>query len=577
MSAATPAAGGAVTATGGTLAARRGHRALALVVVLSAVFMQLLDTTIVTVAIPSIQDDLGAGFGTVQLVLAGYSLTFACTLITGGRLGDSHGRRRLFLIGMLGFVLTSALCGAAPDATTLVVARLVQGMCSGLMFPQVLAIIQSLYDERSRPKALGAYGAAIGLATISGPVLGGALIAADVLGTGWRAIFYLNLPIGALALAGALRVLPETYGDRGRRLDLAGALLVTGGLFLLVLPLVVGRDQGWPVWAWVLLALSVPVLGAFAAQQRRLGRRADSDPLIRPGLFARRSFSVGLAVNLVFFAGIPSFFFLFILTLQAGFGYSAVGAGTVTLGFAVFVALASARSSAVVRRLGTRTLSLGTALLVAGMTGVLLTLHAAGTGLHGYQLLPSLAVAGIGAGLFLAPVTGVVTAGLPRRDAGSASGVLATAQQVGAALGIAVAGVIFFGLLGGNAQRSVDAVTPELHQRLTAARLTADQQRDVLAGFTACFADRAHATDPAATPASCARMTTRAAAAPADVRAAVQRAVVAEALPQARRHDFSRSLQQALGWQVGVFALSFLLVAALPRVRGGDVTALPAA
>ncbi|HEU5267260.1 MAG TPA: MFS transporter [Jatrophihabitans sp.] len=552
-------------------------RWVALVVVLSAVFMQLLDTTIVTVAIPSIQDDLGASFGMVQLVLAGYSLTFACTLITGGRLGDSFGRRRLFMIGMIGFVLASALCGAAPNALTLVIARLLQGMCSGLMFPQVLAIIQALFDDTDRPKALGAYGASIGLATISGPVLGGALIAADLWGADWRSIFYINLPIGVLALIGAMRVVPETYGGQGRRLDLVGALLVTAGLFLLVLPLVVGRDQGWPAWTFVLLAASGPVLAAFAWYEHRLGVRPGSDPLVRTSLFARRSFSLGLAVSLVFFAGIPSFFFIFILTLQAGFGYSAVGAGVVTLGFAIFVAVGSARSSAVVRKIGTRTLSVGTGLLVLGITGVLVTLHAAGTDLHGYQLVPSLAIAGAGAGLFLAPVTGVIIAGLPQREAGSASGVLATAQQVGAALGVAIVGVLFFGLLGSNAERSTAAVTPALQVRLAAAHIPAPQRDAIVHGFDTCFTDRAHAKDPAALPQSCRDLQERAAALPAPVRARVSDAVLGHALPDARRHNFSRSLQQSLSWQLGVFGASFLLVLALPRVRGANVAAVPAA
>lgn len=553
------------------------RRWFALVVVLSAVFMQLLDTTIVTVAIPSVQDDLGASFGTVQLVLAGYSLTFACTLITGGRLGDGFGRRRLFLVGMAGFVLASALCGAAPNGLTLVIARLVQGMFSGLMFPQVLAIIQALFGDAERPKALAAYGASIGLATISGPVLGGALIAADVFGSDWRSIFYINVPIGVAALAAAVRVVPETSGGGSRRLDLAGAAAVTTGLFLLVLPLVVGRDQGWPAWTWVMLALSVPVLGLFVAHELRIGRIGDREPLVRTALFARRSFSVGLLLCLVFFAGIPSFFFIFILSLQAGFGYSAVGAGVVTLGFAVCVAVGSARSGFVVKRLGTRTLSVGTALLVLGTLGVLLTLHGMGTAVHGYDLIPSLAVAGAGAGLFLAPATGIIIAGLPQRDAGSASGVLATAQQVGAALGIAIVGVLFFGLLGSNSGRAADAVTPALQQRLGAASIPSAQQAEILAGFRTCFHDRSHAKDPAAVPASCRSLEEHAASAPAVVRAAVTDAVLDHAVPDARRHDFSRTLQQSLGWQLGVFGLSFLLVLALPRVRGAEITAVPAA
>lgn len=550
---------------------------LALLVVLSAVFMQLLDTTIVTVAIPSIQSDLGASFGTVQLVLAGYSLTFACTLITGGRLGDSHGRRRLFTIGMVGFVIASAACGAAPNGLTLVIARLVQGMCSGLMFPQVLAIIQALFSESERPKALGAYGASIGLATICGPVLGGALIAANVFGSDWRSIFYINVPIGLAALVGAMRVVPESHGGAGRRLDLVGALLVSTGLFLLVLPLVVGRDQGWPTWTWMLLALSAPVLVAFGWFERRFGKRSDADPLVRTALFARRSFSLGLAISLVFFAGIPSFFFIFILSLQVGFGYSAVGAGAVTLGFALCVAIGSARSSAVVRKLGTGTLSVGTGLLIVGMLGVLLTLHLVGTDLHGYQLLPSLAVAGAGAGLFLAPVTGVIIAGLPQREAGSASGVLATAQQVGAALGIALVGVLFFGLLGSNSGAASSAVTPALQQRLAAAQVPVPQRAEVAHGFDVCFSDRAHAKDPAATPASCAALEQRAAAAPAALRIAVTDAVLGHAVPDARRHDFSRTLQEALFWQLGVFAVTFVLVLGLPRIKHANLSAVSAA
>jgi hypothetical protein len=286
---------------------------------------------------------------------------------------------------------------------------------------------------------------------------------------------------------------------------------------------------------------------------------------------------VGLLLCAVCFAGVPSFFFVFILSLQAGFGYSALGTGAVTLGFAVFVAIASARSSFVVRRLGTWTLAVGTSLLTVGMLGVLLTVHAMGTEVHGYLLLPSLAVSGAGAGLFLAPVTGVIIAGLPHEDAGSASGVLATAQQVGAAFGIAIVGVLFFAFLGNNAASAEQQALPQLRQSLSAAAVPQHGRAEIIAGFQTCFSDRAHATDPSQTPASCRSLLARSHRAPAEVQGVVRRAVLRQAVPMARTSDFSSSLQQALGWQLGVFAVSVLLVLALPKVRAGNVTPSPAA
>src|SRR6266567_563152 len=208
-------------------AAGPANRWLVLAIVLTAVFMQLLDTTVTTVAVPSIQRSLHTTFGEVQLVLAGYSLAFACVLITGSRLGDIYGRKRLFLIGMVTFTAASAVCGAAPDGLTLVIARIAQGMCSGLMFPQVLAILQVTFPPREKPKAFAIYGATIGLATILGPVLGGSLIKLNLFGTDWRAIFYVNVPIGLVALAAGIRTVGESRAPDADRLDLAGVVLAT--------------------------------------------------------------------------------------------------------------------------------------------------------------------------------------------------------------------------------------------------------------------------------------------------------------------------------------------------------------
>ena len=550
-----------------------GNRWLVLTIVLAAVFMQLLDTTITTVAVPSIQRSLHTTFGEVQLVLAGYSLAFACVLITGGRLGDIYGRRRLFLIGMVTFTAASAVCGAAQDGLTLVIARIVQGMCSGLMFPQVLAILQVTFPAREKQKAFAVYGATIGLATILGPVLGGSLIKLNLFGTDWRAIFYVNVPIGLAALAAGIKYVGESTSPDADRLDLGGAAAVTAGLFLLVLPLVVGRDQGWPAWSLIMLACSAPVLAGFAWYEWVLTRRPGSSPLMRTTLFRQRSFSIGLVLCLVFFAGIPSFFFIFLLTLQVGFSYQAVSAGAVTLAFAIMVAAGSARSAAVVKRLGTWTLLLGCLLLAAGMAGVTGLLHWAGTSMHGYQLIPALVVVGTGAGLVLAPVTGIILAGIRSADAGAASGVLATAQQVGAAAGIAIAGIIFFGQLGTNANSAASAAVPPLATRLAVAGLPTSAASHVVARFRVCFHDRASQNDPTAVPASCQRIQRQVAAAPAPaaVKEAVVHAVARHAVPLARKDDFTRSLQHTLLlWQVPAFVLSALLVFALPKVKPSE-------
>jgi EmrB/QacA subfamily drug resistance transporter len=540
-----------------------GNRWLVLAAILTAVFMQLLDTTITMVGVPSIQGSLHTSYGEVQLVVAGYMLAFACVLVTGGRLGDTYGRKRLFLLGMAGFTVASAVCGAAPDALTLILARVAQGMCSGLMFPQVLGIIQVVFTVGQRPRAISLYGATIGLATILGPVTGGALIDANIAGVGWRSIFYVNVPIGLAALAIGIRLIPESR-DAASRIDAVGALLLGGGLFLLVLPLVIGRDQGWPAWSLACLAVSPLALAAFARYERARHR----DPLIDMGLFRQRQFSIGLAATLVFFAGVPSFFMILLLTLQQGLGYSPVKAGAVTLGFAAALAIGSARSAGIGRRLGSRVLLVGCALMIIGQLAVMGTMYWAGAGLQGWQLLLPMFIAGAGGGLFIAPATSVVLAGIPDRYAGSASGALATAQQVGAALGIAVVGVIFFGLIGANASAASASALPQLRHDLTIAGVPAAQQGLITGGFQACFSARAHATDPSATPPVCAA-TARALAsspAPAAVKARVEAAVLGRATPAARLDDLTSSMRVALWWQIAAFAAALALSGRLRKV-----------
>ena len=554
---------------------RGGNRWLVLAVILTAVFMQLLDTTITMVGVPSIQSSLNSSYGEIQLVVAGYMLAFACVLVTGGRLGDTYGRRRMFLWGMLGFTIASAVCGAAPNALTLIIARVVQGMCSGLMFPQVLGIIQVAFSSSQRTKAISLYGATIGLATILGPVTGGALIDANIAGAGWRSIFYVNVPIGVAALALGVAIIPESKA-LASRIDTLGATLLGTGLFLLVLPLVIGRDQGWPAWSFACMAVSPLVLVAFVGYER--GR--THDPLIDMKLFRQRPFSLGLVACLVFFTGIPSFFMILLLTLQEGLGYSPVKAGAVTLGFAAALAIGSARSAAVGKRLGSRILLLGCALMIVGQLAIMGVMYAAGTGLQGWQLLVPMFIAGAGGGFFIAPVTSVVLAGISSRDAGAASGALATAQQVGAALGIAIVGVIFFGLIGANAASSSASALPQLRQELTVAGVPAANQSMITSGFQACFDARAHAKDPSAVPPVCAATAREISAspAPAPVKAKVENAVLAHAIPAARLDDFTRSMRVTLWWQIAAFAIALALSARLPRVRlDADATMAAAA
>ena len=537
------------------------HPFLVLAIVLTAVFVQLLDVSIVNVAIPSIQHDIGASFASIQLVLAGYQLSFACLLITGARLGDIFGRKKLFMIGMATFTVASALCGLAPNATTLVLARILQGLGSGLMFPQVLAVIQVTIPPKERGKAFGIFGATIGIATILGPLLGGVLISANLFGTDWRAIFLVNIPVGVLALIAAFLELPDSKAPDKPRLDVPGALLISTGLFLLVYPLTEGREKGWPGWIYAMLLTSVPLLAGFVLLQRSKTRR-EANPLLLMTLFSSQAFRAGLVLSLVFFAGIPAFFFTFSLYLQVGLGFSALHAGLTTFPFAIGSAIASARSDSLAKRLGTGVLTLGAAVLAVSMVAVIVDLRLAGTDLHAYEIGPVLFVAGLGLGLFIAPLTNLVLAGIKGREAGSASGVLSTTQQIGGALGVALVGLVLFGLLGGHAGDAARQQRAHLGRALVTAGLPTGAAQPALARFEGCFVTRAKAPDPSTTPTGCATPTNG----PPAVGAAF-----AAAGRQANKENFLYAFERTLLFEVLVFGAACLLVQLLPKVEVGTL------
>jgi len=564
-----PAAGsttGGAAAAAGSGAPPVQRPFLVLGIVLSATFMQLLDISIVNVATPSIQASLGATFSDVQLVLAGYQLAFACTLITGGRLGDIFGRRRLFLLGMTGFTLASALCGAAVTSEMLILSRVLQGLCSGLMFPQVLSVIQVSFAPKDRGRAFGVFGAVIGLGTIMGPVTGGVLIEAGLFHDAWRSIFFVNVPIGIVALVGAFLKLPESRAPKASRLDIGGALLVATGLGLLIYPLTEGRTKGWPGWLVAMLVVSVPLLVLFGVLQHRK-TLADSSPLLDTGLFSDRAFRVGAVLSLIFFSGVPPFFFTFSLYLQLGEGFSALGAGLTTFAFALGSAAAAANSDRLAKRIGRRVLSIGTATLVAGMLLVILTVHLVGDDPHTYEFAPAFLIAGVGLGLFIAPLSTLILAAVTPRRVGSASGAISTVQQVGGAVGVAIIGLIFFGLLGANAPTAVAETRAGVEQSLRAAGLPQQAVPTVLAGFERCFTARSKAADPGVTPAACARLSAQQSPSGPEVGARVAAVLAQQGRPGSatQRRNFSRSIQQTLLYEVAVFSLAFGIVLALPR------------
>lgn len=430
------------------------HQIAVLATILPAAFMQLVDVSIVNVAIPSIRQQLDASYGVIELVVAGYQLAFACTLITGARLGDLFGRKRLFVMGMIAFTFASILCGAAPTAWLLVVARILQGIASGLMYPQILSVIQVTFPPEERGRAFGIYGATIGLATILGPVLGGTLIYLDLGGLDWRLVFFVNVPIGLAAAIAAIRVLPETRDTEARGLDLWGAAMATFGLFCLVFPLTEGRARGWPAWIAVMIVGSVVTLVAFWFYERRKTARGES-PLIYTTLFRDPTFRRGMLLAVVFVAGLPSFFFTLTLYLQIGNDFSPLHAGLTTFPFAIGTGTSSFLSDRVVRRFGRRAIQLGAMVLATGMVALAVVARSV-EALESWHVSGVLLVSGLGMGMVMAPMVNLVLYNVREQEAGSASGVLSTGQQVGGALGIAVIGWLFFSRLGAYADGAPD-------------------------------------------------------------------------------------------------------------------------
>lgn len=428
---------------------------IAIAVVLIAAFMDLLDATIVSVSAPAIAADLGASQAALQWTLAGYTLAIGAGLITGGRIGDQFGRRRVFLLGLTGFTIASAGCALAPSPDILIATRVVQGLAAGLMVPQVFGILRSSLEPATQTRALGAYGATLGLASVAGPLLGGLLVDADLFGLGWRTIFWVNIPVAIVGLVLGARYLPESRASGGARLDLPGAVLTAAAAVLLLLPLVQGRGWGWPWWGFVLLALTVPTTALFLVRERRLAA-SGGQPILDPALLRVRAFASGLAASLLFFGAIGSFFLLLGLYLQLGTGRSALDTGLIILPYAIGSIVTSGVGVQLAARAGRALLVTG-ALVLAASQVLLLVIVRDGNDPSYWALALPLFIGGLGLGLTAPPLVDVILAGVPPKDAGAAGGVLTTVGQVGNAVGVAVLGVLFFNTLDASL---TDGVAP---------------------------------------------------------------------------------------------------------------------
>ena len=426
-----------------TLPLRTASLVLAIVVI--ADIMDLLDSSVANLAGPSIRADLGGGPMTLQWVLTAYTAAFALGLVTSGRLGDVLGRRRLFLLGMVGFTLTSLACGLAPSAIFLILARLLQGLFGSVMIPQGMALVKVVFPPEHLRKALIPFGPVMGLATVAGPILAGWLLHLNLLGSEWRPIFLINVPFGIVAAALGWRVLPLHCGeDSNAHLDLAGVGLLTAASALLITPLVQGRDFGWPAWTYVMMGAAAVVLALFVVSERH-----STYPVITPSLFGKRSFVVGLTIVAGFYASLSAFVFVLNLLLQLGMGWTPLHTGLTLIPWALGTSIAVLLAGAVLaEKLGRATLHLGLAIAVIGLLPLWWSIARWDTDITLWKLAPALFLTGFGAGLVSSRWSISSLAMPPPKKSAPASGTLNAVQQFAGAIGVAALGTIFFARVG---------------------------------------------------------------------------------------------------------------------------------
>jgi EmrB/QacA subfamily drug resistance transporter len=538
-------------------------RTVALVIVAMAFIMDLLDNTIVNIAIPSIQANLGASYATIQWLIAGYALTFATLLITGGRMGDVFGYKKIFMIGVSGFTLASLFCGVSWNSHMLIAARLLQGSFAALMVPQVMSLMQVMYKPQERGEIMGIFGALAGVAATLGPVVGGILIHFNIAGLHWRPIFLINIPVGLFALFAGFKYLPNGKSPHPLKLDLFGTILITIAMFLLVYPLIQGRELGWPVWSFELLAAALPVLLVFAWWQVKKQAK-DGSPLVVPSLVRTKTFLVGLIINLAFEGAMLGFFLPFTLILQVGLGFSVIKAALTGIPTAIGISVTMAAfSQKVIPKLGRYTMVLGTMLMGGGLWLLYILLNHYGLGMSPWEFVPGLLLVGSGMALMMSPMFSVALSDVDAKHAGSASGVLNAVQQLGGAVGTALLGLVFFTHLSAHAAPNFAAVEPAVHQQLSSLNVPAAAQDQIIENAKTCFVDRSSASDGSVTPVSCKRLEAQGSASGALGKKVGT--VIAGSVTKANGQNFVSAFHAALLFEMAILAFIFILSFLLPR------------
>ncbi|GAA2938936.1 MFS transporter [Streptomyces enissocaesilis] len=434
---------------------------IALVVLLVAELMDILDQSVVLTALPAIQESTGAGPAAVQWLTVGYSLMVAVGLITGGRLGDLHGRRKVLLIGTVVFTAASLLCGLATRPGALIAARVLQGVGVALMIPQVLATLHVTFDGENRSRAFGLYGAVLSLANVLGPVLGGLLTEADLFGLSWRPIFLINVPVGLAVILLGRTFIPETTVQKADRLDPTGMLLSALAIVLILFPLTEGHTHHWPLWCFAMLAAGLLVLGVFLRHQQR---RQGCAPLVTLSVFRGRQFSGGLSAQLILGLLCGLFFMTWTLYLQRGLGMSPfhAAAAFVLLALGELAGATAAAKSA--GRFGRRMPQAGALIALASMAAYGLQVAGREADLTLLAMTAPVVLIGFGLGMVGGPLADMSLAEVPHENAGSASGLFNTAMHLGIALGTALTALVFFSITNGSADAGLnrDAFTSVL-------------------------------------------------------------------------------------------------------------------
>lgn len=432
-------------------------RWIAMTALLMAGFMNLIDVSIVNVAIPSLQEAFNANDSQIEWVVAIYILTFALFLLPAGRLGDVVGRRRMFILGVCVFTVASALCGMAGSINALVGARVLQGIGGAMMTPQTLAIVPALFAPKERGTAFALFGLSAGLATVTGPVLGGFLVGADLYGTDWRPIFLVNLPVGLITILAALRYVPKLPGQKDLEIDGLGIGLGALTVLLVLFPLIEGRQLDWPIWIFAMLVSSLPTLGLFVWWQLRRASQGKAQ-LLPVALFKNRNYMVGAVLVMLLFAGIPGFFLVLAIFLQVGNGLTPLQSGLTTMPFSIGVLIASVAASQLGNRWPRLRISIGGGFLTIAMLALPFVVQQLAGDIAPTSFIVPLLIAGLGLGTSVSPMFNIVLSQVNESDTGSASGALQSFQQLGGALGLAVMGQLFFAHIAAKEPAATDLV-----------------------------------------------------------------------------------------------------------------------